>query len=410
LRILCRERRFPKIEPISKCFAFLRSAREVGNMAKIVKVEALTYQMAESWLTKTEVACQMSCYPKYKKTRDTWMYPMTTVIVKITADTGQYGYGWAGGGKAAAAVIINEVYSRLLLHEDPFNVEYLWDVMYRASLPFGRKGIAIEALSAVDTALYDLLGKIAELPVYKLIGGKVRDKIKVYATGNALEKHVERSFKDVKLAMPYGPQDGREGMIENEKLVRKARELMGYEGDVMLDCYMSWDEEYTISMAHKLKDYAIRWIEEPLMPEFYDGYRRLKDMLNPMGILVTGGEHEFTHYGFRELIEKNCVNILQPDIGRTGGITAFKKICAMASAYNIPVIPHGSGCVPYHAVISSTVSPIAEYIDVYADGGSPHFIHEPIPVNGFVEVADTPGFGYELNPELSAGVKPVPIW
>ena len=379
-------------------------------MPKIIKVEAYKFNMAESWLTNTEVACQMSCYPKYKKTRDTWMYPMVTTIVKIETDSGHYGYGWAGGGKSASADIINDVFSRYLLDADPFNIEYLWDVMYRATVPFGRKGLVIEALSAVDTALYDIVGKILGIPVYKYLGGKVREKIKVYPTGNALEQHVKRGFIDVKLAMPYGPVDGIKGMKENEALVKKARELMGVDGDVMLDCYMSWDEEYTVNMARRLKDYRIKWIEEPLMPDFYDGYRRLKDILNPMGIMITGGEHEFTHYGFKEIIEKQCINILQPDIGRTGGLTAFKKICAMAEAYNIKVIPHGSGAVPYHAVINSTVSPYAEYIDVYAQGGLPNFIGEPEPINGYVELKDEPGFGYDLNPELLDGGKPVTIW
>ena len=185
---------------------------------------------------------------------------------------------------------------------------------------------------------------------------------------------------------------------------------MGDDGDIMIDCYMSWDEEYTVAMAGLLHDYNIKWIEEPLMPEFYSGYRRLKDILNPMGIMITGGEHEFTHYGFNEIIEKNCVNILQPDIGRAGGLTAFRKICALASVHNMKVIPHGSGAATYHAVINSTVSPYAEYIDVYAQGGIPHFVGEPEPEDGYVSLSDQPGFGYDLNPELLNGAKPAPIW
>lgn len=379
-------------------------------MSKITKVTAYKFVVADSWLTKTEIACQMSVYPRFKQTRDTWMYPMTTVIARIETDTGHYGYGWAGGGKAQAADIIEENLSRFLIGEDPLNIEYLWEVMYRASVHYGRKGIVIEALSAVDTALHDLAGKLLNIPVYTYLGGKVRDRIRVYATGNALDKHVERGFRDVKLAMPYGPADGADGMKKNEELVREARKKMGDDGDIMLDCYMSWDEPYTVAMAGRLRDYTIKWIEEPLMPEFYAGYRRLKDILNPMGILVTGGEHEFTHYGFNEIMEKDCVNIVQPDIGRAGGLTAFKKICALAAVHNITVIPHGSGAVTYHAVINSTVSPYAEYIDVFAQGGTPHFIGEPEPVDGHIQLSDQPGFGYDLNPELLKGAAPAPIW
>jgi len=146
------------------------------------------------------------------------------------------------------------------------------------------------------------------------------------------------------------------------------------------------------------------------MPEFYEGYRRLRDIINPMGIMITGGEHEFTHFGFKEMIEKKCVDILQPDIGRVGGITAFKKICSIASIYDMKVIPHGSGSPTYHAVINSKVSPFAEYIDIYAQGGEPNFINEPKPQDGFIILDDKPGFGYDINPKLLEGAKPVPIW
>ena len=110
------------------------------------------------------------------------------------------------------------------------------------------------------------------------------------------------------------------------------------------------------------------------------------------------------------MIEKRCVNILQPDIARCGGITEYKKICALASAYDMTVVPHGSGSPTYHAVIGSTVSPFAEYIDISVDGGAPNFVGEPEPVDGYITLEDTPGFGYEINPLLFEGKNPLPIW
>jgi L-rhamnonate dehydratase len=379
-------------------------------MTKIVNVEALEFPVGSSWLIDTEIANPMSCFPDYKKKRSSWMRSMTTIIVKVITDEGQYGLGWVGGGKQAPATIIKDVFKELLVGQNPFDREVLWERLFRASIPYGRRGVAIETISGIDTALWDIIGKLTGQPVYNLLGGKTREKIKVYATGNATDRHLSMGFHDVKLASPCGPADGRAGMKRNEDLVRKARERLGEDGDIMLDCYMGWDEPYTIEMAKRLLDYRIKWIEEPLIPEHYDGYRRLKDLLNPLGILITGGEHEFTRYGFKEILEKRAVNILQPDIGRAGGVSEVKKICDLASVYDVPVIPHGSGSPTYHVVISTNNCPYAEYIDVEAQGGALNFVGEPRPTQGFIELDETPGFGYELNEELLQGASPVPIW
>lgn len=379
-------------------------------MAKIVKVEALEFPMGSSWLIDTEIANPMSYYPQYKEKRSSWMCKMTTVIAKITTDSGHSGLGWVGGGKQAPASIIRDVFQDLLVGQNPFDIEILWERMFRASIPYGRRGVVIEAISGIDTALWDVVGKIMGQPVYNLLGGKTRAKIRVYATGNATERHLAMGFHDVKLAIPCGPADGKAGMRKNEALVKTTRERIGEDGDIMLDCYMGWDEPYTIEMAKRLADYRIKWIEEPLMPRYYDGYRRLKDILNPLGILITGGEHEFTRYGFKEILEKQAVNILQPDIGRAGGVSEVKKICTLASIYDIPVIPHGSGAPTYHVVMSTSNCPYAEYIDVEAQGGAPNFVGEPKPTRGLIELDDKPGFGYELNEDLLKGASPVPIW
>lgn len=379
-------------------------------MSKIVNVEAFSFTMGSSWLTESVVANPMSRYEEYKYKRSSWMSPMSSVFAKVTLESGVYGWGWAGGGKDSSAVLINGVYKNLAVGKDVSDIEYIWDSMYRSSIQFGRKGTAVEAMSAVDTAIWDAFGKELGLPVYKLLGGKVRDKIKVYATGNATERHKAMGFTSKKLAVPYGPADGLEGMKKNYELVKNTREALGPDGEIMLDCYMSWDESYTIRMAKMLEELDVYWIEEPLVPDNYDGYRRLRDILNPMGILITGGEHEFTRFGFREMIEKRCVDILQPDIGRCGGISEFKKICALASTYDMTVVPHGSGATTYHAAINSTITPFAEYIDMKVDGGAPHFIGEPEPENGYITVKDDPGFGYDINPVLFEGVNPLPIW
>jgi L-rhamnonate dehydratase len=366
--------------------------------------------MNSSWLSEGLVANPMSIYPVYHDKRSSWFGPMTSAIVEIQTDAGFRGYGVVGGAKGKlAAPIIEEQFKNLLRGQSPFNIELLWEQMFRASQFYGRKGAVLEVISGIDLALWDLVGKALGQPVYNLAGGKVRDEIPVYVTGNFTERHLQEGFRHVKLALPHGPADGKEGLRNNIALVEKTRHLIGPDGDIMLDCYMSLDVPYAIQLAHAVAPFHVLWMEEPVPPDQPDAYRRIKDAAPD--ILITGGEHEFTRYGFRDLIEKRAVDILQPDIYRAGGLSELKKIAAMASAYNLPVIPHGVGAPTYHFVISTPNCPRAEFVDIFAQGGRPLLKGEPQPQNGIVKLSDAPGFGYELDPEILSGQAPAAlIW
>ena len=378
-------------------------------MTKITDVQVRSFPVNASWNNSTIVAHQLSHWPEYFEQRISFNYPdQANCIVKIIADDGNYGLGQVGCSKRMIGYIVENIFKPFIIGKDVSEIEKIWEVLYRSSIPIGRKGAIIEALSGVDIALWDLFGKVVKMPVYKLLGGAVRDKIPVYATGNNIKLHLEMGFKDVKLAIPYGPAHGNFGMRENEKLVRETREMIGEDGNIMLDCYMSWDEEYTCKMANILHKYNIRWIEEPLRPEFYAGYKRLRDKLNPMGIMITGGEHEYTRWGVREILEEASMDIIQVDIWRTGGISEFKKIAAMASAYDTKVIPHGSGAPVFHAVINSIVSPFAECIVV--PDQFPLFKNEPEQKDGFVTLGDEPGLGYDLSDEAAKAFEKEEIW
>ncbi|MGH9401860.1 MAG: enolase C-terminal domain-like protein [Terriglobia bacterium] len=344
----------------------------------------------------------MSIYPAFREKRSSWFGPMTSAIVEIDADSGHRGFGAMGGAKGnLAAPIIEGQFKNLLIGQNPLNIELLWEQMFRASQFYGRKGVVIEVISAIDLALWDLAGKALGQPVYNLAGGKTKEKIPVYVTGNLTERHLSEGFRHVKLAVPHGPADGMEGLRKNVALVEKTRNLIGPDGDIMLDCYMALDVPYAIRLAREVAPFKVLWMEEPVPPDQPDAYRRIKDAVPEM--LITGGEHEFTRYGFRDLIEKRAVDILQPDIYRAGGLSELKKIAAMASAYNLPVIPHGVGAPSYHFVISTSNAPRAEFVDIFAQGGKPLLKGEPQPGNGFVELSDAPGFGYELDPDLLSG-------
>lgn len=364
-------------------------------MPKITDIEVIKFKapkVEDSTWNDLPIAKPFSCYPECRKALN---IADGATVVKITCDEGVYGLGHAGGYKYVTDSMIRDYLKPLLLGLNPLEIERLWDLMFKVTFPHSRKGVGMQAISAVDIALWDLFGKLVGQPVYQLLGGKVRDKIRVYSTGPDVERHKKEKYMGTKLPIPYGPCHGKEGMRKNEELVRHAREVWGDEGEIMLDCWSAWDQPYTIRMAHMLKDYNIKWIEEPLMPDDYEGYRRLRDILNPMGIMVTGGEHEFTRFGARELIDRGCVDIVQTDVWYCGGITELKKIIAYASAHGVMVVPHQYGLPAYHISINSVVSPFAENVIKY---GEPRLFHnEPLPVDGYIELSDAPGFGYELN-------------
>jgi len=372
---------------------------------KITEVETLEFRQVGrpgTWLGETLVANPMSIYAEYKARRSSWQADFGRGLVRIRTDDGLEGFAPAGG---AELFIIGRHFRRLLLGEDPFNIERLWDIMFRSSMPYGRKGLALHAISAVDLALWDILGKATGLPVYKLLGGKAREKVPCYGTGNASQWYRDFGFVGNKLAMPYGPADGIAGMHKNEELVARAREIIGPDMDLMLDCYMAWDVEYTIRVAEMLKPYRIQWIEEALPPDDIEGYATLAAEVG--STLIATGEHEYTRWGFQELIDRRAADILQPDIGWVGGITECRKICAMAAGRNLPVIPHG-GSNPWaiHLVIAQTNCPLAEFL--YTDftateigpRHAPLFRGEALPIGGYIAPPDRPGFGLTLDEDV----------
>lgn len=369
---------------------------------RITDVRAFPILMASSWLNEALVANPMSIYPRYREKRSSWFGPMTSAVVEITTDAGIRGLGVVGCGRGnLAPSLIEDQFKTLLMGQSPFDIELLWEQMFRASQFYGRKGAVIAVISGIDLALWDILGKALGQPVYKLVGGQTKEKIPVYVTGNLTERHLQEGFRHVKLAVPFGPADGAEGFRKNLELIERTRNLVGPDGDIMLDCYMALDIPYAIRLAKAVIAYKVLWMEEPVPPDLPDSYRKIKDAVPE--IMITGGEHEFTRFGFRDLIEKKAVDILQPDIYRAGGLSELKKIAAMASAYGLPVIPHGVGAPTYHFIMSTPNCPRAEFVDIFAQGGRPILKGEIQPRNGFVELSEAPGFGYEIDEEIISG-------
>jgi L-rhamnonate dehydratase len=361
-------------------------------------------QQGGHWIVDSLIANPMSAYPDYKKSRTSWgIDALGGLIVEIETETGEIGVGITQGGEPGG-IIIERHLARFLIGSDPRDVERLWDQMWRSTLYYGRKGLAICAISAIDLALWDLCGKLRDEPVYKLLGGATKDVIPCYVTGPQPARYKELGFFGGKLPLPHGPTDGIAGLNANVALVARARDEVGPDFDLMLDCYMALDVPYAIELANALRPYRVRWIEEPLPPDDYDGHARLKAAC-PWQRFTTG-EHEFTRYGFRELIARASIDMLQPDLTWVGGITEARKIVAMAAAHDLPVVPHGSGVLSSHFQMAFTNTPFQEVLAMSPDGNEivpiwgEIFTGDPLPENGHIRPPDRPGWGIELNRSL----------
>ncbi|EWC43691.1 hypothetical protein DRE_01578 [Drechslerella stenobrocha 248] len=358
------------------------------------------------WLVSSPISTPMSRYPEYKKTRTSWgINVLGSFCVEIVASDGTKGFATGFGGPPACW-LVHQHYERFLIGQDPRNTNLLWEQMFRASMFYGRKGLPIAAISVVDLALWDLLGKIRGEPVYKMIGGATRRNIDFYCTGPDAKAAKDMGFWGAKVPLPYCPEDGVEGLRKNIEFLSQQRQAVGFGFPIMIDCYMSLNVQYTIEIVEKTKHLELDWWEEVLHPDDVEGYALLKRAHPTMKF--TTGEHEYTKYGFRELIKGRNIDILQPDIMWVGGLTELLRISAQAAAYDIPVVPHASGPYSYHFVISQNNTPFQEYLANSPDGKSVLpvfgglFQDEPLPKEGKLDVTvlDRPGFGLELDPNI----------
>ena len=361
-------------------------------------------QDAGHWIDD-HIATPMSVYPEYRQSRQSFgLNVLGTLVVEIEADDGTVGFAVTTAGELGAFIVEKHL-ARFVEGARVTDIEKIWDQMYKSTLFYGRKGVVLNAISAVDLALYDLLGKIRQEPVYALLGGPVRDELTMYATGARPDVAKKLGFIGGKLPLHHGPAEGEEGLRKNLAMIRDMREKVGDDFWLMLDCWMSLDLEYATRLAHGAAEYNLKWIEEALPPDDYWGYAKLKKQVPPK-MLVTTGEHEATRWGFKLLLDMECADILQPDVGWCGGITELTKISAMADAAGALVVPHGSSVYSYHFVVTRTNSPFAEFLMMHPTAEevvpmfSPMLLGEPVPVNGKIKVPETPGFGVELNPAL----------
>ena len=352
------------------------------------------------------IATPMAVYPGHRASRKSFgLDVLGSLVVEVEADDGSTGFAVTTGG-APAAWIVERHLARFVEGAPVTVLERIWDQMYKSTLHYGRKGLVLNAISGIDLALWDLLGRLRGEPVHALLGGPVHDELVFYATGARPDLASEMGFTGGKLPLQHGPADGPDGLRRTLDRLAAMRQRAGDSFWLMLDCWMSLDLEYATRLGHAAADYGLRWIEEPLLPDDYWGLAELRRRLPPT-VLITAGEHEATRWGFRLLLELGCCDILQPDVGWCGGITELLKISALADAHSARVVPHGSSVYSYHFVITRPGIPLCEFLMMHPQAAevvpmfTPLLLDEPVPVRGRMAASELnrPGFGVRLNPD-----------
>ncbi len=346
-----------------------------------------------------------------------------TAICVISTDEGVEGVGegfYFGGPATIAAMLIDEAMGPLIVGRDPMDTSVIWDMVYNWTRDQGQKGVTISALSALDIALWDIKGKALARPVYSLLGGAYRTRAHVYATGlyepqgvpsipAALVEEAlgykSAGFAGMKLKIGYGVRT-------DIAYVKAIREAIGDELCLMVDANHAYNATEAIALARAIEPYDITWLEEPVPPEDLDGHLEVK---RHSRIPLAGGECEYTRYGFRELINRRVVDILQPDLCAAGGFSEMMKIIAMASAANLPVMPHVWGtnvglaaglqlfaALPNFPERRFAAEPFFEYDRSYHPFRDRVTRERLAMTNGYLEIPSRPGLGVTLDLDFVA--------
>jgi len=344
-----------------------------------------------------------------------------STYVRVYTDKGLTGTGECIHGRSASPAIINEIKS-LLINEDPMNIDRLFEKVRRAYIFDGAlAGNVISALTGIEIALWDLAGKAVGLPVYQLLGGKFRDKVRLYSDcggsdpescGKKAAEVVAMGFNAIKFDVddynsPYKLDSWNWSATPGEvqamvDKVAAVREAVGPNIDVAVDMHGRYDTPAAIRVAKAMEQYNLMWLEEPVPPENIDAMREVKRSTSTP---ICAGENLFLRYGFRDLIEKQAVDVIMPDIPKCCGLSEGRKIANMAEIYYIPLAPHNV-CGPLGTIASCHVCvSIPNFLVLEWHWlGRKHWdelviTDSPVIENGYITIPDKPGLGVEINPD-----------
>lgn len=352
-----------------------------------------------------------------------------SLLVRLETDEGVYGWGEGGqyGPPEPVQSAIEYVLKPIVIGRNPLDKDIIWHQMYNHTKDFGQKGTYIEAISAIDIALWDICGKMLGVPVARLMGGRQRTAVEMYATGcyyrgdqyldlgKTLESlkeeaagYVELGFHMLKIKV------GLLSVEDDARRVEAIRQVVGDQVKLFADCNHAYNANTAVRMGRILQEYNLMFMEEPVLPEDVEGYRFVREKLD---IAIAGGECEFTVYGFKRLISKGCLDIAQPDICCTGGLSEYLRIRAIAQAYHVAVIPHawGSGialAVALQALSSTPLEPhtanpivcqnepMIEYDRNFNPLRDELLVHNIGIKDGKVEVPDGSGLGVDVDMDV----------
>jgi len=348
-----------------------------------------------------------------------WFYKTKgALVVEIRTDDGTVGWGDCYGPAAVNRAIVETVLRPAIIGRDPFDVEVLWEELYNKVKDYGLTGMTIASISGIDIALWDIIGKSTNQPIHKLIGGSFRTSLQAYATGlyfknmdrlneEAVEealRYKSQGFKAIKMKIGLG------SMKKDLDRVAAVRDAIGSDIMLMVDANHCFNVPQAINIGRELEKLDVHWFEEPISPEDLDGYAEVSQRLD---MAVAGGENEFTKFGFRRILEKRAMDIVQPDVCAAGGITECKKIAALAQAHSIQCVPHAWGTaiglaatmhflasLPYTPPCLVPTPPMLEYEQTFNpfrdELSSTDLTHH----EGMVQVPTGPGLGIEINREV----------
>jgi len=363
-------------------------------------------------ITEVELICLN--LPEKKEIADS---SQDAVVVKVHTDEGIIGVGEIDSHPSIVKAVVEAPMSHrdshgvaeLLVGEDPFDREVLWQKVYKKTAHYGRRGIAIQVIGGIDIALWDIVGKVCGKPIYKLLGGCFRNKVQAYASAlfpedpreivKQIANYVEIGFKGVKFGWgAFGLETSKD-----IQLVKAAREAVGKDIKLMVDAGEQWDASTAIERARKLEEYNPFFLEDVLSPDDLNGYAKLT---RATSLRIAAGEAETTRFPYRDLIEKGNVDVIQPDVTRVGGISEAQKIAWMAHDRGVMFIPH---CWSTDILVAATLQLLAaipqESLLEFCVTNKPlrkNLIVEPFSISkeGFVKVPEKPGLGIELNEEI----------
>ena len=348
-----------------------------------------------------------------------WFYKTKgALVVEIVTDEGIIGWGDCYGPAAVSKAIIDTVLKPSVIGRDPFDVEVIWEALYNKIKDYGLTGMSISAISGIDIALWDIIGKACNKPLHKLIGGAFRDQVPAYATGlyfknmdrlneEAVEEavgYVKQGFKAVKMKIGLG------SMKKDLDRVAAVRDAIGPDVRLMVDANHCFNVPQAINIGRELEKLGVYWFEEPISPEDLEGYIEVSRSLD---MAVAGGENEFTKFRFREILGRRAMDIVQPDVCAAGGITECKKIAALAQAHCVQCVPHAWGtaiglAATIHFLASLPdcppclvpVPPMLEYEQTFNPFREQLSTVPITHQQGVVAVPQGPGLGIEINRDI----------